>query len=84
MILNESEFKRQMKKKEFSNVYVIYGEEKFLIKIYTKQLVKAIMGEEPPEFIFHNFDNNSELNDIAVACDVMPFMSEYNCVVVTD
>ena len=27
MILNESEFKRQMKKKEFSNVYVIYGED---------------------------------------------------------
>ena len=84
MILNESEFKRQIKKKEFSNVYLIYGEEKFLVKVYTKQLVKAIMGEEPPEFNFHNFDNNSELNDIAVACDVMPFMSEYNCVVVTD
>lgn len=45
MILNESEFKRQMKKKEFSNVYVIYGEEKFLVKVYTKQLVKAIMGK---------------------------------------
>ena len=63
MVLNESEFKRQIKKKEFSNVYLIYGEEKFLVKVYTKQLVTAIMGEEPPEFNFHNFDNNSELKD---------------------
>ena len=45
MVLNESEFKRQIKKKEFSNVYLIYGEEKFLVKVYTKQLVTAIMGK---------------------------------------
>lgn len=84
MILKESEFKKHIKSKEFSNVYVIYGEEKFLVKVYSNQLIKSMMGENPPEFNFHNFDNNSELNDIAVACDVMPFMSEYNCVVITD
>lgn len=44
MILNESEFKRQMKKKEFSNVYVIYGEEKVLGKGIYKAVSKSNYG----------------------------------------
>lgn len=84
MVLKERDIKKHIKEKNFGNIYCFYGSEKFLVKTYTQRLVTAIMGETPPEFNFHNFDNNSNVDDIAVSADIIPFMSEYNCVKVTD
>ncbi|MGN0476461.1 MAG: DNA polymerase III subunit delta [Ruminococcus sp.] len=84
MVLKERDIKKHIKEKNFANLYCFYGSEKFLVKTYTQRLVTAIMGENPPEFNFHNLDNNSDIDDIAVSADIMPFMSEYNCVKVTD
>lgn len=84
MVLKERDIKKHIKDKNFANLYCLYGSEKFLVKTYTQRLVTAIMGENPPEFNFHNMDNNSDIDDIAVSADIMPFMSEYNCVKVTD
>ena len=84
MVLKERDIKKHIKDKNFANLYCFYGSEKFLVKTYTQRLVTAIMGENPPEFNFHNMDNNSDIDDIAVSADIMPFMSEYNCVKVTD
>ena len=84
MVLKERDIKKHIKDKNFANLYCFYGSEKFLVKTYTQRLVTAVMGENPPEFNFHNLDNNSDIDDIAVSADIMPFMSEYNCVKVTD
>ncbi len=84
MVMNESDFKKHIKGKKYENVYVITGEEKFLVKHYTKAFVKKLMGENPPEFNFHSLDDKCEIDKIAVSVDVVPFMSEYNCVKVTD
>lgn len=83
-ILKESDFKKHISSKQFSNLYFMDGEEKKLVGMYTDALVKKLMGDYPPEFNFHVFDSDSEITDVSVACDVMPFMSDKNCVKLVD
>ena len=49
-ILKESEFKKHISSKQYSNLYFIDGEEKMLVGTYTDILVKKLMGDNPPEF----------------------------------
>lgn len=82
--LNRKELKKQINNKDFQNIYLIYGEEKMYVKADTDYLVTKLMGKEPPEFNYHNFTKDYNMDDIAVAVQVMPFMSEYNCVKIAD
>lgn len=82
--LNENHFRKHLAKKIFYNIYMLYGEEKFLVKHYTDLLTEKIMGPNLPEFNYHLFDNNSTLDQIANGVQVLPFMSEYNCVTISD
>lgn len=82
--LNRKELKKQINNKDFQNVYLIYGEEKMFVKSDTDYLVTKLMGKEPPEFNYHNFSKDYNMDEIAVAVQVAPFMSEYNCVKVAD
>lgn len=84
MEFKESELKKHIKEKKFLSLYLFSGEEKFLVKHYTQRLIEAVFGKTPPEFNYHTFDSTCNIDDIAVATDVMPFMSEYNFVKVTD
>lgn len=83
-ILKENELKKHISAKDFQNIYVLYGQEKFLVKHYTESLIKKLMGETPPEFNFHAFGSSSDIDQVAVAAQIVPFMSEYNCVKVSD
>lgn len=82
--LNRKELKKQINNKEFQNIYLIYGEEKMYVKQDTEYLVTKLMGKEPPEFNFHSFSKDYDMDEIAVAIQVAPFMSEYNCVKIAD
>ncbi|MBQ2972416.1 MAG: DNA polymerase III subunit delta [Ruminococcus sp.] len=83
-ILKEPDLKKHLSSKQFSNLYFIDGEEKMLVGMYTDNLIKKIMGENPPEFNYHVFNSECEITDVSVACDVMPFMSDKNCVKLID
>ena len=83
-ILQEKDFKKHISSKKLNNIYVIYGDEKYLVKHYTRELVKAAVGENPPEFSFHEFEGSFDLNNLSAAIGSVPFMTEYNCVLVKD
>ncbi len=82
--ISRKELRQQINKKIFSGIYLLYGEEKMYIKADTSLLLEKLMGKNPPEFNFHKFDKDYELDDIAVAVQVAPFMSEKNVVVISD
>lgn len=82
--IDRKELKKQINNRDFQRVYLIYGEEKMYVKTDTEYLVTKLMGKTPPEFNFHNFARDYNLEEIAVAVQVAPFMSEYNCVKVSD
>ncbi len=81
---DEKDFKKHISSKKFNNIYVIYGDEKYLVKFYTKELVKKLVGEEPPEFSFHEFSSSVDPNMLMASVGAVPFMTEYNCVLVND
>lgn len=81
----ETELRQQIKSKEFSNAYLIYGEEDYLKEYYVSQLKEKIVDKTFESFNFHSFDGkNTALDDILKDAQMLPMMSEYNFVLVRD
>lgn len=83
-VITEAELKKQIKQKNFSPVYVIHGTEQLYVKRYTEKLTEAVTGKHPSDFNYHLFSGDVDLDELAAAVQIVPFMSEYNCVLVTD
>lgn len=82
--MTEPDFKKHISSKQFSNLYLLDGDEKMLVCMYTDTLVKKLMGNDLPQFNYHVFDSDFEVSDLSVATDVMPFMCDKNCVKIID
>ncbi len=82
--LTETELKKHIKTKSFSPAYVIYGTEQMLVKRYTQLLVQAVAGKSPSDFNYHVFSGEIDLDDFAASLQIIPFMSDCNCVAVND
>ena len=48
--LNEADLKRQIKNMDFKNLYLLYGEEKMLVSVYSKKLQEKAIGKTPSDF----------------------------------
>ena len=83
-LITEADLKKQIKSRSFSPVYVLCGSEQLYIRQYTKLLTDAVTGKAPSDFNFHRFSGEVNLDTVASAIGVVPFMSEYNCVLLTD
>ena len=82
--ITEADLKKQIKSKSFSPVYLIYGSEQMFVKSYTKKLCEAVAGKNPSDFNYHTFSGDIDFQELAASLQIMPFMAERNCVVVTD
>lgn len=82
--ISESELKKQIKSRQFSPIYVIYGAEQMFVKHYTEVLINSITGKNPSDFNYHVFSGDIDLDSFASALQIVSFMSEYNCVLATD
>ena len=82
--LTETELKKQIKLRQFLPFYVIYGTEKMFVKRYTEMLVQSVAGKTPSDFNYHVFSGDIDLDDFAASLQIIPFMSEYNCVLASD
>lgn len=83
-VISENELKQQIKSRSFAPLYVLCGTEQLYIRQYTQLLTDAVTGKTPSDFNFHRFGGEVDLDVLASAVGVVPFMSEYNCVLVTD
>lgn len=82
--LTEQEFKKELSSGKLSPVYLIYGEEKYLVKKYTERLMEKAAGKNPSGFDFTRLDSSSDLEEIFSACEQLPIMTPQKCVLVTD
>ena len=83
-VLKEAQLKKQIASKEFANFYVLYGEEKLLVRHYTDLLIEKLVDKQSADLCLHTFDNDSQLEEIANAVNTLPFMGGYNCVTISD
>ncbi|MBQ7740810.1 MAG: DNA polymerase III subunit delta [Eubacterium sp.] len=83
--ISENELKAQLKSGEFSNVYIIYGEENYLKEYYVKKLKNKLVDSAFEDFNFHSYDGkNASMDDIIMDAQMIPMMSEYSFVLVHD
>ena len=82
--ISENEFKKLLTSGDFGTLYYICGTEKMLVSHNTKKLVEKTAGKNPSDFNYHVFSNNFDVDEFAVSLQVVPFVSEYNVVVVKD
>ena len=83
--LSEAELKTQIKNGEFSNLYFLYGEEKYLIKHYAGLLLKKIVPSDFADFNLHTYDGkNADFDEVSNAAEALPMFSEYSCIHLVD
>lgn len=83
--LNEAQLREQIKSGNFSNAYLIYGEESYLKEHYISLLKKKLVDPVFESFNFHKFEGrDTALDDILKDAQMLPMMSEYNFVLVRD
>ncbi len=83
-VLTEQEWKRHLASKELSGLYIIFGEEKYLLKRAAHQLISLASGEAFPEFNRNELENEASVQAIADAAEALPFFAEHKCVSVAD
>lgn len=83
--ITETDLKNQIKQGEFSNVYMIYGEESYLKELYVGKLKNKLVEPAFADFNYHEYDGKKvTLAEILNDADVMPMMSEYSFLLVHD
>lgn len=69
---------------EPKNVYLVYGEEKYQIRLWEKQLLDSVLDSSMAMLNQNIFENKATASQIIDACNTMPFMSNYRVVTVKD
>ena len=83
-MLNESELKKHLNEGRFKNIYLVFGEEKMLVKRSSELILKKISGGDLNDFNYHEFDDVAGISEISVCADIIPFMSPYNILKLND
>lgn len=80
MAAEELDYKTEIKKLENSGpgrLYLLYGEEDYLLSLYYEELKNAVIPEGDNGFNYKRIDSSEpDLQDVINALDIMPFMSE--------
>lgn len=72
-----SDFLKHLKSEDSSNVYIIYGPEKYLVDSAIKSFKGKYIDEISGSFNYNSFDNiNENIGKIESACETIPFMAE--------
>lgn len=82
--LSETELRKSIKEQNMESIYYLYGNEKLLVRHYTNKLTEKIAGKSPSEFSFHVFSGADDIDQIAIAANVLPFMGGKNYVNIKD
>lgn len=81
----EDDLKKQIKERDFKNLYLVYGDENYLKQHYVNLIVSKSVDKDFKDFNFHNLDGKDvTLNDLADCVSTFPMMGEYTCTLVKD
>ena len=83
-MITESELKKRLSSGQFKSIYLVFGDEKMLVKRATEQIEKKLTGGSVNDFNYHVFTDGADLSEISVSADIIPFMGGYNIVRITD
>ena len=82
-LLTERDLSAELKRGRRAPVYLFYGEETYLTRLYIQRLIRQSVTDLP-EMNVHSFEGAASFDEIVVALDTLPLMSEKTCVVLRD
>lgn len=72
-----------IKKREFHNLYLLYGDEEYLKRYYRENLKYCIL-EDSDDMNFSKFENKGiDLNEVQSIADTLPFFSEHRLIILS-
>lgn len=83
-VLDEAGLKKQLDQNDLQNLYVLYGDEKYLVNRAAKRLIKKAAGTAFLEFNLNELTNQTAVDRIAESAEALPLMSERKCTAVSD
>ena len=72
---------QDLKNKTFKQIYLLYGDEPFLVSSYKKRLKEAIVGEDTMNFNYFE-GKNPDVKEIISLADTLPFFSERRLILI--
>ncbi|GMQ56734.1 DNA polymerase III subunit delta [Vallitalea sediminicola] len=76
--------KKQLQSSEYHNVYLFYGEEKYLLEIYLKKLIDGLLIDTDQTMNYDYFDkNNMNVDKLFGAIETLPFFANRRVIVVS-
>ena len=82
--IEENILKKQIREQDFQRVYLIYGEESYLVEQYSDRMIQKLVSGEMADFNLQRFDGKTSADAILDAVEELPVFSDRKCVVVTD
>ncbi len=81
--ITEKDLIAQIKSADFRSVYLLYGNENYLKRYYADAIIKKAVTDFA-DLNLHRFDGAVKVDDIIIAADAIPMMSDWSCVSVCD
>ena len=75
------ELKRQIDSGTLGNLYLFYGEERYLINMYVQNVCRALLSEEDEMMNLSVMDEPKSVSDIVSTLETLPFMAERRLVI---
>lgn len=78
------QLKKQIAEKTVSGVYLLFGDERYLINLYLERIRRTLLTEEE-EFMNYSFaEDPGEEGKVVEMMETLPFMAEHRLVVIKD
>lgn len=82
--LTEAALRAEITSGKFRQLYFLYGEEDFLVKMYTDMIAAETVPEESREMNYVKYTKPPKADELYDILQNVPFFAEYKCVVIED
>lgn len=82
--IDEPRLKADLKAGLLQRVYFLFGEERFLVSMYTNKIIDAALGKERSEMNFMKYSGSPKADELMDYTDCLPFFADYKVVLITD
>ena len=76
--------KEQIRDHEIGCLYLFYGEERYLVRLNTERLKKALMSEEDEMMNLDDLTSPTDFEVLRASIETFPFMTEKRLVIIRD
>ncbi|MGN1422482.1 MAG: DNA polymerase III subunit delta [Oscillospiraceae bacterium] len=83
-VIEEPRLRADLKAGKLARVYFLWGEEDFLIRMYSKRIIEAAVPAEAQDMNFVKYSDPPSSDELSDVVDNLPFFSERKCVLIED